>query len=191
MAPNNKSHRRNKGGKKLIDRITPVDGTKQNRPPVQEGFKTVNGKLVSADDIGVLLRETSSKLDAKKKRKAPKGKSHKNVFAPSRSKGKPATRNPLVFHTNSDASDKLLVFYNLALGVNQDSLKTVLQKLSHARISKVRVRDLPSGSATANVWLVRPTIEELERVKKLFDGALVDGRTIRVTTVSDTQIMSY
>lgn len=191
MAPNRKSHRRNNGGKKLIDRITPVDGSKPNRPPTNEGFRSVNGRLVSANDVGVLLRETSSKLDAKKRRKLPKGKPHKNVPAASRSKGKPARGNQLVIHMNSDASDKLLVFYNLALGVNQDSLKTVLQKLSHARIAKVRVRDLPSGSATANVWLVRPTIEELERVKKVFDGALVDGRTIRVTTVSDTHAMSY
>ncbi|GAV55612.1 hypothetical protein ZYGR_0AV02440 [Zygosaccharomyces rouxii] len=191
MAPNNKSHRRNNSGKKLIDRITPVGRPKPERPPTQEGFKTVNGRLVSANDVGVLLREASSKLEAKKRRKSPKGKPHKNGPAPPESKAKPSKSNPLVIHTNSDASDKLLVFYNLALGVNQDSLKTVLQKLSHARIAKVRVRDLPSGSATANVWLVRPTIEELERVRKLFDGALVDGRTIRVTTVSDTHTMSY
>ncbi|GAV50821.1 hypothetical protein ZYGR_0Z02440 [Zygosaccharomyces rouxii] len=191
MAPNNKSHRRHNSGKKLVDRITPVGESKPERPLPKEGFKTVNGRLVSANDVGVLLREASSKLEAKKKRKSPKGKPHKTGPAPSRPKGKTSKGNPLVIHTNSDASDKLLVFYNLALGVNQDSLKTVLQKLSHTRIAKVRVRDLPSGSATANVWLVKRTTEELERVRKLFDGALVDGRTIRVTTVSDTQTMSY
>lgn len=87
--------------------------------------------------------------------------------------------------TNSDASDKLLMLFNLTLGVNQENLKNVLENISQVQIAQIRVRDLPSGSATAKVRLAYPTTQSLEKVRKLFHGALVDGRRIQVVIASD------
>ena len=93
--------------------------------------------------------------------------------------------NNLIFSTHTDASDKMLAIYNLTLGVNSENLKRVLSKIGGVEIKSVKVRDLPSGSSTATVTLTRPTTEELERVRKLFHNAIVDGRTIQVSVVSN------
>ncbi|CDF91968.1 uncharacterized protein ZBAI_02937 [Zygosaccharomyces bailii ISA1307] len=190
MAANSRSNRRHPhSGKKLIDRIVPVGRSLPKREPAKEGFKVVNGRLVGANDVGALLREASSTVENRKRRNRNAIGNSRDP-SPNKSKDKKKGKR-LVISTHSEATNKLLVLQNLALGVNQESLKIILQKLSHARISKVRVKDLPSGSATASVWLAHPTVQELERVRRLFDGALVDGRIIQVVTMSDTQTMSY
>lgn len=189
MAGKHNSHRRPNNGKKLVDRITPVGRPAPYRQPKREGFKVVNGRLVGENDVGALLREASSAVENRKRHNHNVHK--KPLSPPNSSKGKGKKRNRLVISTNGDAANKILVLQNLALGVNQESLKIILQKLSKTRIAKVRVKDLPSGSATASVWIAQPTLQELERVRRLFDGALVDGRTIRVVMVSDTQTMPY
>ncbi|EDO16254.1 hypothetical protein Kpol_505p31 [Vanderwaltozyma polyspora DSM 70294] len=97
----------------------------------------------------------------------------------------PSFSNQLVISTEVNTKDKVLMIYNLALGVKQDNLKKILQKLSEISISRVKVSDLPSGSATACVWLTKPSIELLEHFTEIFDGALVDGRTVKVTIASD------
>lgn len=209
MAGIRRKHLKHINGKSLIGRITPVDRVEANKKQERkEGYTVVNGKLVSTSDVGVLLRQATSKVEArkfvqsKKKNKlektGPKNgmkfkreESSSRYLQSKRDRGniKNHSRKPentLVISTDSDVSNKVLLFQNLALGVNQESLKTVLQQLSDAHISKVRVRDLPSGSATANVWLINPNSQELERVRKLFDGALVDGRTIKVTAVPES-----
>lgn len=203
-------------GKSLIGRITPNDRNRiAKKPETKRGFTVVNGKLVSADDVGVLLRQATSRVESRKlsqvknsrgpRNNSPKnGLKQKDDLSNRNSKPQKGEKNKirkwstlkeerqLVISTNSDVSDRVLLFKNLALGVNQESLKAVLQQLSSARISRVRVKDLPSGSATANVWLSNPNIQELERVRKLFDGALVDGRTIQVATVTESsQKLSY
>lgn len=197
MAANRDRKRRVKPGKSLFGRIEPnrIGSRKSNK---KEGLSVVNGRLVSSNDVGVLLRQASRTVEA---RKTSSGR--RKAVKVTRKRAKPAPvvatterngnrHNKLVISTNSDATDKLLLFNNLELGVNQESLKSVLEELSSASIARVRVRDLPSGSATANVWLARPTAEELERVRKFFDGALVDGRTIKVSTVADSDTkLSY
>lgn len=206
-------------GKSLIGRIQPYKRQQTKKAEAKEGFTVVNGRLVSANDVGVLLREATSVVEARKSlQNKGKNRNAKQRFAnpiareldsdrvnTSRGRTSKPTQNikairttqrknnnRLVISTNKDTPENLLLFNNLALGVNHESLKSVLEKLSSANIAKVRVKDLPSGSATANVWLARPSSEELERVRKLFDGALVDGRTIRVQTVpQSSQSLSY
>lgn len=219
MADFRKSVRQQSRGKSLIGRVKPNERQRTKKAEPKEGFTVVNGKLVSANDVGVLLRQATSVVEARKSLQN-KGKNRNATTrfnnTPARELGNDrvnanrgrtskttrnnnAIRTPqrknnnrLVISTNKDAPENLLLFNNLALGVNQESLKSVLQKLSSAHIARVRVKDLPSGSATANVWLARPSSEELERVRKIFDGALVDGRTIRVQTVSQSsQSLSY
>ncbi|QLQ79643.1 hypothetical protein HG537_0C02900 [Torulaspora globosa] len=188
MAAHHNRQRRVKPGKSLFGRIEPNRIGTRNK---KEGLSVVNGRLVTTNDVGVLLRQASRTVEARKTSSGRRRGSIKNRTKP----GPVITtseKNKLVISTNTDATDKLLLFNNLELGVNQESLKSVLEELSNTSIARVRVRDLPSGSATANVWLARPTAEELERVRKFFDGALVDGRTIKVSTVADSDTkLSY
>ncbi|CAI4051924.1 hypothetical protein N7582_005320 [Saccharomyces uvarum] len=248
MARSKANSKKNAGGKRLIDRVVPMDQIKKattpKRTPVKhtkEGFSVVNGKLVSSNDIGVLLREAQGAIDKRnnvpqgikkngirtnnksnnrhqinvitgpgwgdaheasergpsskrRSRKAnsinnmntswssntPNGKKQRQQFD-----GEMESGSQLVISTNSDASDKLLMLFNLTLGVNHENLKNVLQNLSQVPIAHVKVRDLPSGSATAKVRLAYPTTQSLEKVRKLFHGALVDGRRIQVVIASD------
>lgn len=204
MAAGRDRQRQKKPGKSLFGRIepNPIGGRKKSNK--KEGLTVVNGRLVRSNDVGVLLRQATTTVEARKasngRRKVVKV-SQKSLTT--RKRVKPAAvaattrrngnqHNKLIISTNNEVTDKLLLFNNLELGVNQDSLKSVLEDLSNANIARIRVRDLPSGSATANVWLARPTADELERVRKFFDGALVDGRTIKVSTVADSDTkLSY
>lgn len=249
-----------KNSKSLLGRINPIQRrtakqaaakttkpskasalTEKQKEINENGFTVVNGKLVSSNDVGVLLRKTAQMISQRKEQlqktqqaktqqqnnsgakitknlikiaraektinnnatlitKKTKVQPKKATLAPqiNNKQRKNSVRNTqfpnnngskfnqLVFSTQVSAANKILVLYNLALGVKQDNLKSIIQKLSSAVISKVRVRDLPSGSATASVWLHEPSMEELERVRSLFDGALVDGRTIQVLITSDS-----
>ncbi|CCE63683.1 hypothetical protein TPHA_0F02010 [Tetrapisispora phaffii CBS 4417] len=94
--------------------------------------------------------------------------------------------NQLIINTDIDNSDKILIFYNLALGIKQDSLKQIIERLSGISIKKVRVKDLATGSSTAQVWLSNPNIPDLEKIRTQFDSALVDGRTIQVLLSSES-----
>lgn len=231
-------------GASLLGRIGTAPGWKPDsstgpidRASKVEGYRVVNGKLLSENDIGVLLRQAGTTAEqrerarllaaAKKLRAAgsrggsrggrqsiPKGavaataslQSSARARARARAKAKARARartsamkqsmhhpnvtlepqpNNLIFSTHTDASDKMLAIYNLTLGVNSENLKRVLSKIGGVEIKSVKVRDLPSGSSTATVTLTRPTTEELERVRKLFHNAIVDGRTIQVSVVSN------
>ncbi|KAL3230517.1 Uncharacterized protein RNJ44_00966 [Nakaseomyces bracarensis] len=233
-------------GKSLVDRIGRVNNVKttpkleKKNKAVTAGLTVVNGKLLKADDLGVLLRAAGTKsTNETKSKKAVKPSqpteiSRATIRAIKRerlrnnlnsTKGRQArspmvrksklreavitannvrssrslqaagsgsrasysnTGNTLVISTNTAATDKSLILYNLTLGVNQNNLRRILENLASVSIKRVRVRDLPTGSATAHVWLNNATIEELERVRKLFHGALVDGRTIQVVISSES-----
>lgn len=189
-------------GKSLFGRIEPNQAKKSRRSSAKQGYTVVNGKLVSSNDVGALLRQATSTVEGRKAHNGKKRQvkvTQKSVTVKRTVKSEPSRfsagrrqPNNLVISTNEDLTRKLLVFNNLELGVNQDNLKSVLEELSNASIAKVRVRDLASGSSTANVWLSRPTAGELERVRKFFDGALVDGRTIKVSAVAESSAgLSY
>lgn len=198
MASGRGKRKQNLQGKSLFGRIKPNPIGKAQKSSAKQGYNVVNGKLVSSDDVGALLRQAATTVESRKSHNGKKRQvkiTQRTVTMKRSAKSGPARRreaNKLVISTNEDFARKLLVFSNLELGVNQENLKSVLEKLSNASIAKVRVRDLPSGSSTANVWLSRPNPGELERVRKFFDGALVDGRTIKVSTVSESAAgMSY
>ncbi|EHN02057.1 YHR127W-like protein [Saccharomyces cerevisiae x Saccharomyces kudriavzevii VIN7] len=248
MARNRINSKKNIQGKRLIDRVVPMDKIKKadtfKRAPVKnakEGFSVVNGKLVSSNDIGVLLREAQGAVDKRnnvlqgnkrnrvrtnknsnsghsvnvsdsndlsnargragrepfsnkrgQKIKNTNNSDYSRVFSTSNGRkqrqqfgGEMQGGSQLVISTNSDASNKLLMLFNLTLGVNNENLKNVLEDISQVQIAQIRVRDLPSGSATAKVRLAYPTTQSLEKVRKLFHGALVDGRRIQVVIASD------
>lgn len=196
MAANRDRQKQRKQGKSLFGRIEPNPIGRRKSSNKKEGLTVVNGRLVSCNDVGVLLRQASSTVEARRSSRGgrmalKKSVSLRKTREKQRSMATTTRRtgnqhNELVISTNNDTTDKILLFNNLELGVNQESLKSVLEELSNASIARVRVRDLASGSAMANVWLARPNVEELERVRKFFDGALVDGRTIKVSIVSDS-----
>lgn len=199
MAGSRDRNRKKIQGKGLFGRVEPVQRNRGKKLNSKEGFTVVNGRLVSANDVGALLRQASSTVEARKSSKGQRKEvkttqrrfTMKRLGNTSLSSNKQRAKrgayqnNRLVISTNDDSSNKVLLFNNLELGVNHETLKNVLEDLSNASIARVRVTDLPSGSAMANVWLSRPNAEELERVRKFFDGALVDGRTIKVSTTSE------
>lgn len=237
-------------GKSLVDRVGRVNTVRagpkleKKKKEMQTGFTVVNGKLLKADDLGVLLRAASKKTEEKNKKNkkatnkpatigvsngreisrgtikairkervrnnlnSTKGRQARTPMVGGREANNArkvkkmnnfssgiaynSTGNTLVISTNTAATDKSLILYNLTLGVNQNNLKQILENLANVSIKRVRVRDLPTGSATAHVWLNNASIEELERVRKLFHGALVDGRTIQVVISSEsTNHLSY
>lgn len=264
------SSKTRKAANPLLDRVTPVKGKLigvKKEGSSNNGFKVVNGRLLSASDVGVLLREAGSSRQGGRRNASPKNAKQSSAAAsriqkardalvqqnksnrrrativstrrvttsgtsrrvrnnndvatsnntrnnnnarrnnnnrqqkqnPVRrntqnrsSEGSNRMQNQLVISTHTSAADKILVLYNLALGVKQENLKKILQKISSCQISKIRVRDLPSGSATATVSLLNANLDELERVRSLFDGALVDGRTIQVLISSaSVSAMAY
>lgn len=242
-----------------------------------KGFKVLNGRLLSADDVGVLMREAAVKLEKDRSgvrsgKSVPKQAAQKNNLAsrmglkPTREPAKPpktepgiktafdvnnvtvprplkpleaaqtnnskknkrkpkkkpakagnsmqpATSNPapwhpmkaiyttphswgavprngpgfyfqqdrLVLSTNSDASGKFLLLSNMALGVNRNNLRKILEDVSGLSVREVKVKDLPSGFATASVWLNNPSTEDFENLRSLLQGATVDGRVIQAS----------
>ncbi|CAI4511980.1 BFH_collapsed_G0024840.mRNA.1.CDS.1 [Saccharomyces cerevisiae] len=236
MARNRTTSKKNVQSKRLIDRVVPMDkikkvgvAKKKTVEHTKEGFSVVNGKLVSSNDVGVLLREAQGAIDKRtnvsqrnRKKGIKNNRPHKDInsspgwgnahrgtdWQSEKANGMNRANNSrnfttniklqrqhfgeeiqggsqLVISTNSDASDKLLMLFNLTLGVDQENLKNVLENISQVQIAQIRVRDLPSGSATAKVRLAYPTTQSLEKVRKLFHGALVDGRRIQVVIASD------
>lgn len=94
--------------------------------------------------------------------------------------------NRLVINTRSRADHKLLAIYNLNIGVNKDNLRKIIEKLGKTKLIELKVKDLLSGSAIGYATLERPTLAELQRVKEIFNGALVDGRTIKVDIITNS-----
>lgn len=100
--------------------------------------------------------------------------------------GSMLNKNRLVLSTMGDrASAKILSIYNLTLGVDQDKLKQILEEYGKTQLSRVVVRDLPTGSAMASVYLANPVENEYTRLQEFFNGATVDGRTIKVLISED------
>lgn len=90
---------------------------------------------------------------------------------------------------NDSSSLRILVLNNLTLDIDHDNLKNIIQDLTHTTISKLRVRNLPTGISTANVWLSDQSSEELERVQKFFQGSRFDGNPIQVLINSDPSVI--
>ncbi|CCK71775.1 uncharacterized protein KNAG_0H03610 [Huiozyma naganishii CBS 8797] len=97
-------------------------------------------------------------------------------------------QNRLVLSTSTRAEDQLLAISNLTIGIDRENLKEVLQKVGKCKIASIKLRDLPTGSATAHVMMARPSVPELERLQVMFNGAQVDGRVIQVNITSKQQL---
>lgn len=90
----------------------------------------------------------------------------------------------LVIDTNSRADNNVLAIYNLTIGVNANNLKKIIEKLGKTKILELKIKDLLSGSSLGYATFENTTLKELQRVKDVFNGALVDGRTIKVDIFS-------
>lgn len=93
-------------------------------------------------------------------------------------------KNKLVINTNSKVSDQLLVIYNLTTGTNSGNLKKIIQNLSRIQVADLIVKDLPTGSAVAYITLHNQTLDVLQKLRDFFNGALIDGRTVKVEIIS-------
>ena len=90
----------------------------------------------------------------------------------------------MIIDTKSKAQNKLLAFYNLTIGVNAKNLKKIIEKLGSTKIVELKIKDLLSVSAIGYIVLENTTLQEMQRIRDMFNGALVDGRTVKVDIIS-------
>lgn len=182
---------------------------KYRRRRTRRGYKVVNGQLLSVNDVGVLLREAAervarrkklfyatnkpamtTKLERRRRLMALARKRRRNIMMmmnPSpfdESLEFNTNPNRLIIDTKSKAQNKLLAFYNLTIGVNAKNLKKIIEKLGSTKIVELKIKDLLSGSAIGYIVLENTTLQEMQRIRDMFNGALVDGRTVKVDIIS-------
>ncbi|AMD19371.1 HBR470Wp [Eremothecium sinecaudum] len=206
----------------LFGRIgTATKGNKNNEPRKKElegasnALRFINGRFVSANDVGVQLREfnnnivgngnssnkKSLKKDAMMRRKLI-AQQHasipivppRTVFSSSNyddkediSKTKKRKAKNLVISLRNGS--EFLGLRNLPVGVKKETLKKALEEHGTCRVSNIKVLDLPTGSATAEVHIVSESSgNELQRLVKQFHGAEIDGRVISADIRSTSEL---
>lgn len=206
-------------GKSLLERIS-FTQSKPKGYNGKEGYRVVNGRLVGENDVGALLRDAADTVrerklgrslrnhDVNRRSKhnrrtnqitnprtieigtgniSDKGKNTINIRRASRHKNR-----KLILTTNTNETKQFLVIQNLSPGVNQANLKDALERNGNIRITQLKVMDLATGSATANIYLHDSSQTELERIQKLFNSAEIDGRTVQIRIASETKnLLSY
>lgn len=186
--------------KSLLERVGFANGkgirpsTKPKTP--DNSLRVVNGKLLCANDVGVLLRDAAKKTGTPppKKSKVRAGRVNEKRRALAITRGADPKRplkpygNNLVISMKKAASSNFLRLRNLPLGTNSEDLKATVEQISQMVVNKVKLVDLPSGSVTAELWLQTAVGDDLEKVRTQFHNAEVDGRRISVEVASSSEI---
>lgn len=191
-----KSGQNNFKGKSLLERLAlPYDTKKHANARASSekpGLRVVDGKLLSANDVGVLLRDAAKRTDAKKKPMKPRQGLKTTVRRTERvvRRREPARASvpvpkpygkDLYLSVSGHSSDaRFLRIRNLPLGSNSQVLTTLVENVTGAKVSKSSLVDLPSGSVTAELWLGNANNKLLADVRRQLDGANVDGRVVSV-----------
>ncbi|SCV02888.1 LAME_0H06018g1_1 [Lachancea meyersii CBS 8951] len=172
------------------------------------GLRVVNGRLVSANDVGVLLREAAARTEPahkNAKRAQQNGKSVRLVNARTvkqrtsatgtvtrvessvqrremaRSRDRAAVQpygKDLYLTVNTAAQMRFLRLRNLPLGSDSQSLAEAVEKIAGVAVQKTSIIDLPSGSVTAELWLQSSDARVLSEAQKRLDRANVNNRVI-------------
>ena len=82
-------------------------------------------------------------------------------------------------------SAKCLKIRNLPVGTNPSHLQRVLQDLGSCKVVDLKVIDLPTGSAHAEVFA---SVSDLESLHKRFNQAEIDGRRILTEISSQPEL---
>lgn len=187
-------------GKSLLERIgVPKNtrDTKVGKTPASNGLRVVNGKLLHANDVGVLLRDAANRTSKKpttvfRERKPNKDLRQRTMKKLQVSRPRPAPQpygKNLYISLKSSATNEFLRIRNLPLGSNSQELTKIVENISHSKLSKINVIDLPSGSVTAEVWFSKSNSHMLSDVQKRLNRANVDGRVVfaEVASVPELQ----
>lgn len=184
-------------GKSLLERMSlPNAGRNHKKTETGNsavGLRVVNGKLLSANDVGVLLRDAEKRTNSRRSA-GPKQRPVKKTITSTRrtertitrrepARGKMATPKPygkdLYLSVSGGKIDSgFLRIRNLPLGSNSQVLEDLVENLTGVKISRSSLVDLPSGSVTAELWLSNADRRLLADVRSRLDGANVDGRVI-------------
>ncbi|SCU80239.1 LAMI_0B01332g1_1 [Lachancea mirantina] len=186
---NKRSKQANIGEKTLADRLSlPVKkGVKKGAVQGQkDGFRVINGKLVSASDVGLLLREIQSKNAPKKAKFANRERKPFEVEDSNRKQqvtksSRPAPKpygSSLYVSLSSQRAAEFLRIRNLPIGTDSQALIVFVEKLSPAKVLKMNLVDLPSGSGIAELWFEKSSVSLLRTIQRKVDRANVDGRVV-------------
>lgn len=149
------------------------NGQNNNKANIKQAAKQAN-RLISQRAINKMV----------KKRKTVAMADNLAVSPYSLPSGDSMLKNRLVINTNSKVNDQILVIYNLTIGTNGNNLKKIIQNLSRTKVADLIVKDLPTGSAVAYITINNQTVDALQKLKDFFNGALIDGRTVKVEIIS-------
>ncbi|CEP61834.1 uncharacterized protein LALA0_S04e01772g [Lachancea lanzarotensis] len=195
------------GSKTLLERMQmsrKVDNVKKGSKSAKEvGLRVVAGRLVSANDVGVLLREAAARTTPvhKNLKKGVKRneKNGLNSGAGKRLETKLQRRETarnrerahvqpygkdLYLTVNTSSEVRFLRLRNLPLGSDSLSLTQAVEKIAGVAVQKTSVVDLPSGSVTAELWLQSSDDRALVEAQKRLDRANVNNRVISAEIVS-------
>ncbi|SCU87784.1 LAFA_0E08790g1_1 [Lachancea sp. 'fantastica'] len=193
------------GGKTLLERIQmsrKVDNSKgRSKSPKDVGLRVVGGRLVSADDVGVLLREAAARTTpAPKAAKRTARKNggnivHNNKRVETTVQRREAARSrdrarvqpygkDLYLTVNTSSESRFLRLRNLPLGSDSQSLAQAVERIAGVAVQKTSIVDLPSGSVTAELWLQSSDGRVLVEAQKRLDRANVNNRVISAEIVS-------
>ncbi|AGO13207.1 AaceriAFR060Cp [[Ashbya] aceris (nom. inval.)] len=158
------------------------------------GLRVINGKLVSADDVGAQLREfnrahagAASRRPRRARRVAREVRETRAVFSSS-NYDDGAGRRRLVVSLRSGA--QFLTIRNLPIGSRPERLKQVIEAQGLGRVAHLQTLDLASGSAVAEVHVAGADgARTLQQLVQRFHGAEIDGRrvTAEISSISELQ----
>lgn len=159
---------RNVPQKKQNKKQTGISNT--GKKEAAAGLTFVGGKLVVAGD--------SNKN--KKQQNQQKRKKQNNI---SLNKRDGSANKKLVISLKDSA--KCLKIRNLPVGTNPSHLQRVLQDLGSCKVVDLKVIDLPTGSAHAEVFA---SVSDLESLHKRLNQAEIDGRRILTEISSQPEL---
>lgn len=189
LAALNRAASRNKT---LNDRIMPINATQNNnnnnnnnkkgQPKTQPKAQSITGKSSSKTNNKVKkpVKQVKKTLTITQN-KLPKGPEGFQQPSPANTR---SPKQTVVLNIKKSAPQSFLRLKNLEIGTSTDDLRRVLAHLG--KIKDVRMQDLASGSATAEVVFGNDSL--LKNALKSLQGAVADGRVIHVEISTQHQI---
>lgn len=164
-----------------------AEKAKAEKAKAKTGLTFLGGKLVLAAD----LQGNKMKASSDKNKQQIQSNKRVNLLHNLKNRARSKQRN------NSDNSNnkklvislkeslKCLKIRNLPIGTNPSNLQRVLQQMGNCKVTDLKVIDLPTGSAHAELFASNM---DLETLHKRFNQAEIDGRRILTEISSQPEL---